>query len=473
MKIILFFTLFVQSLSFSQSLSNPNSFDVVVPKFDFKRPDSGVGLAGTFVFESFNMVRDDFIMNVSNSNQVFDAEVLVRPEFFGIKGSYLNLGFALDKDSLLNLVKKSFISNGKININDRRVLLTAKEFSYETKLSQILLKNMRFFCNRDPDYVDLSIESISRACFNTSQLNSNQKGGVADTQIKLKSITDEGSTIEAHVAVEKLVIEENRVHLEGKETNLIIDESFVLKTNKINAICAKTSNVTEFDTDRFLKNCMGDLDIDFGDIKIIDGNAKSEYYLRPDNIHIENQRIFFKTPVVQIKGEKSVSVLNKLEIDCYRSLSNIDFAVEGVVEECLKSANIKISEAYSEDYGKGSKQLLGSTEELGIVQNLNPNKASARDIIINVKKNKAKIITKVKVLGAYKTLTANANIRFIKDDMVLVVDLTSVKLPLYIFSKSKKLAMFLIKKMLVSDIVSVQNDLVYIKLSTDISGDKS
>lgn len=122
--------IFLFMISFNTFADSKITVDVSIDKFNFVKPQRGVGKAGDLVFKYANIVNQGIILNVNNTNNFFDSQIFIRPTFLGFTTQFGNYGFNLEEKNIFSDLNKTQLSNAKLILDDFQLNLAVNRLIF-------------------------------------------------------------------------------------------------------------------------------------------------------------------------------------------------------------------------------------------------------------------------------------------------------------------------------------------------------
>ena len=437
--------IFLFMISFNTFADSKITVDVSIDKFNFVKPQRGVGKAGDLVFKYANIVNQGIILNVNNTNNFFDSQIFIRPTFLGFTTQFGNYGFNLEEKNIFSDLNKTQLSNAKLILDDFQLNLAGESFDFLLTNMSVKLKKFRLYCqgeNLTGEEVDSSNE-IMKNCFNFLTLNGSFSPNNDAASMEFEGVDGADKTfIQAKVRSFDLRKKEINVNLANVST--ASNDQYFINANEINLNCAKDEGIKEIDIPRLKHDCLNRFKLGTTKATLTDKTQKTQFGLDIKDITIKDKLLYFTVNQASLSNADTVTVLNSLLLNCKKDLETDPLEVMQILKDCLSFSRISIS-----DISNNKRALEKSPSTI-------------QNILINSDSGRLTTQAVIRFLGFKAKVAINgfASINEAKKQIILTI--TDTKLPLGI--NSVKLLMYFLKKDLISKNITIQNNVIIINL---------
>jgi hypothetical protein len=447
-----------------------NSLDMTITHMDYKRPESGVGFAGKAVFSKMVMFKDDMTMSLDNSESIFDSQIFIRKNFVGFKGGFTNIGFSLDEDHTLGMIKNGSINESRLNMNAKRIHMSANMMKIQLNHVHLGLDRFRLYCKKHLDYSDISSEAFIAACFNNATLNALKEGEASPAKVKFYK----QGTLEEKVLIDtklnSLEVVDDQILIKGGISQIDIIGLYLINTGKYSLQCNKKREILEFSSEELIANCQSGVNIDTDQMNISNRVSGTSFIINPKTIQIRDEQLTLVTPRLEVIDRQERTILHNMRMNCFKSRETDPLELDNVISECLSYSKITVdkidtsgsnkSTELAEIDGQDTYELL---ESAGFgTKRKGSSSAKVKNLILSVENSRLRLSAKVHFLFKHFKVKLEAKLQYEKEDDVIQLELTKAKLPFGI--SSKKILLFLIKKFMVSENLTIVDGIVNIAL---------
>ncbi|MBT3236070.1 MAG: hypothetical protein HN353_08980 [Bdellovibrionales bacterium] len=446
-----------------------NALDMTISQIDFKRPDSGVGFAGKAAISKLLMFKDDMTMSLDNKENIFDSQIFIRKNFVGFKGRYTNIGFSLAEGHTLDMIRNGDATDSRVNMNAKRIHISAKHMNIQLNHIHLGLEKFRLYCKKHLDYPDISSESFVAACLNSSTLNAKNEGEISPVRIKFYNQGTSDEKVVIDTKLDSLEVVDNNISLKGADSKIDIIDNYLIQTGKFKLNCDKKGEILEFNSAELISKCQSGVDIVTNQLNVENRISGTSFVINPETIQIREAQFTLNAPRLEIVDPKEKTVLHNLQMSCFKDKETDALELDNVIDECLTSANINIeridtagNNKINELHNGSGPSLRDLLETAGFDTNKGTSKAKVKDLAASVSNSKLKLAARVHFLFKHFKLRVEGDLEYNREQDLLKLVPTKVKLPFGI--SSKKILLFFVRKFMVSESVTVVDDVVHIAL---------
>ncbi len=448
--IITLFIIFYSTAWAGESLN----FDIA--KFNYVRPASNIGGAGSFQFNKLSLFYYDFMSEITNEDGRFDAKIFVRNNFLGLSGKQMKLGLYTKDGDILSAIKKADGTGIKIVLNSKKVSMKSNAVRVlSPKLNIVVPEPASLFCQKTNGHKGNEPEDLEKACMNYFKFAPLAKNSVK-MLYESKPVAGEDGYFKLDGQIKKLELTRDDILLTSDKLELNLNNDFLISGNQFDFKCAK-KNISTIDSDQLLQFCLHDFTIapmSVVNVTNLDDNSSFSFF--PEVVKLHSELLEFKTPALNIVMDGETTTLQGMKFSCFLDEHADATDVSAYVSGCLKKSHFAIGSLSSSSKDSGSEDIF--EEEL---KNSKANKGTLQEIFMSVKDGKMYMTSKVKFLFKFN-LTVEATSHFNETTKVLQIHVDRAKLPLGI--RSVKLLMYFIRKMMASETVKVSGKDIFIQL---------
>lgn len=444
-KLFLVLSLVVSSNVMAQ---NNLSADVTVDDLQFKKPDQGVGAAGTLIFKSAKVNGGGMVVNLSNVNKIFDSQIFLRPTFLGFTTQFGDFGLTLEENNILTSVQTMQIHNSNLILDDNQMNLSGELFRFVNTDADMQLKNFRLYCQNTAleALEDGSVppSSMINNCLNYLTLNGTSAPGNVYSDLEYKGVDlKTGDKMNVQAKVKSFDIRKTSLAMNLTTPKSVSNDSYTINADNLNMTCAKDPKLTTFDINKMAKDCSNQLKVSPLKASIVDKVAKSNFNLDIKDINVKDKLANFTLNSGTLSDPASTTYLTNMALSCRKELDTNFLELNQVLKDCLSYSRISLAEV------KSTKPDGGQA-------------SSVKKIVVSSNSNKMVIQADVNILGFMNrvSLTANATLNETKKQLVLNV--TEANLPLGM--TSVKMLMYFLKQNIISKGVTYENNNIIISL---------
>jgi hypothetical protein len=89
-----------------------------IEKVIYDKPSNRQGKAGSLIFKRAKISSDGISMDIFNNNNIFNAQLFIRPNFLGFTTQVGSFGYAVDPNSALKEINFAELNNSTIAMDD-------------------------------------------------------------------------------------------------------------------------------------------------------------------------------------------------------------------------------------------------------------------------------------------------------------------------------------------------------------------
>ena len=452
---------------------------VKIKELEYTRPTRGVGIAGKFAFESFIMSTKDMSVNISNKKEIFDSKLFIRPNFVGVKADNGTFGFGfplVENHAFKNILNAKLIESS-ILMDSQRIVFNADLFKIEQKGVGIQVKNFGLFCKKHPKYLVNDFFSIMYGCLHESYFNGKRSGELSDAQVTLTSI-EKGSKLELKGLIDKLNFENDKIRAVFDKSSIAIDDDFFVRSDALKMRCAKESiDINNFDIKEITRKCVSDIKIEDSTVVVEDKRSSKGYFIDINEVGVKEENFYLDMKSFQRVSDKvekgSITVMG-LKMNCFKENSETPFNKVIIINNCLKKASLQVEEVIDAKKKNFIFGLFNHYKTLLINQFKDPTtiskkkKVKLKKLDLNLENNLFELIGKIKPIMFFHKFEVTGSVNYLEESEQIVLTIKDVDLPIPVFGRSLKLAMFLIDLFIDSESnieVDKKNKKIYIRLS--------
>ena len=425
------------------------SIDIAVDKLDFKKPQKGVGKAGSLIFKYANIINNGIVLNINNVNNFFDSQIFVRPTFLGFTTQFGNYGFSVEESSMLNKINQTELQNGKLVLDDSELNLSGQYFSFINNDSSMKLKNFLLYCQSNT-VVNIDngkstevgpTNDIIKNCFNFMSLNGLNTAVATNPEIEFTSQKN-GDKTYFQSQVKTFDLRKTLINADLINLKIVSNDNYIISTKDIKLDCDKDADLTELDFEKIKKTCSNRLKLNPLKATLIDTKQKTNFNLDANNIVIKDKLIYVGLNSVSMSNDQSTTYLNNVLFNCKKEIDSDLFEVTQVLRDCFTYGRLSIGEIKSDS-------------------KLDPKKESSnKNLVINADAGNLVIQAQVRFLGSNHPVVIYGKIGLDEVKKQIIITVTETKLPFGI--TSVKLLMYFIKKDFISKDIQVNNNVITI-----------
>lgn len=444
-KLFLVLGLIVSSNVMAQ---NNLSADVTIDDLQFKKPEQGIGGAGSLIFKSAKVNGNGMVLNLSNVNKIFDSQIFVRPNFLGFTTQFGDFGLTLEENNILTSVQTMQIHNSNLILDDNQLNLSGELFRFVNTDTDMQMKNFRLYCQ------NATLEALEdgsvpptdmiRNCLSYLTLNGTSAPGNVYSDLEYKGVdlkTNDKMNVQAKV--KSVDIRKNSLAMNLVTPKSVSNGSYTINADNLIMNCAKDPELTIFDINKMAKDCSNQLKVSPLKASIVDIVAKSNFNLDIKDVNVKDKVANFILNSGTLSDPASTTYITNMILSCRKELDTNILELNQVIRDCLSYSRISLAEV------KSTKPDGGQA-------------SSVKKIVVSSNANKMVIQADVNILGFMNRVSLNANATFNETKKQLVLSVTETKLPLGM--TSVKMLMYFLKQNIISKGVTYENNNIIISL---------
>lgn len=444
-KLFLVLSLVVSSNVMAQ---NNLTADVVIDDLQFKKPDQGVGPAGTLIFKSAKVNGNGMVVNLSNVNKIFDSQIFFRPTFLGFTTQFGDFGLTLEENNILTSVQEMQIHNSNFILDENQLNLSGEHFKFVNADADMQLKNFRLYCQNTTletlEDGSTPPSDIIRNCLGHLTLNGSSTPGNIYSDLEYKGVdlkTADQMSVQAKVKF--FDIRKNSLSMNLVTPKSVSNDSYTINADTLVMNCAKDPELIIFDINKMARDCSNQLKVSPLKASIVDKMAKSNFNLDIKDINVKDKIANFTLNSGTLSDPGSTTYITNMILSCRKELDTNILELNQVIRDCLSFSRISLTEV------KSTKPDGGQA-------------SSVKKIVMSSNSNKILIQADVNILGFMNRVSLNANASFNEAKKQLVLNVTEAKLPFGM--TSVKILMYFLKQNVISKGVSYENNNIIISL---------
>jgi hypothetical protein len=445
-KLFLVLSLVVSSNVMAQ---NNLSADVTIDDLQFKKPDQGVGQAGSLIFKSAKVNGSGMVLNLSNVNKIFDAQIFLRPTFLGFTTQFGDFGLTLEENNVLTSVKEMQIHNSNLILDDNQLNLSGELFRFVNTDADMQLKNFRLYCQNTAlealeDGSTPPSSDMIKNCLGYLTLNGTSAPGNVYSDLEYKGVDlKTGDKMSVQAKVKSVDIRKSSLAMNLVTPKSVSNDSYTINADNLVMTCAKDPELTSFDINKMAKDCSNQLKVSPLKASIVDKVAKSNFNLDIKDVNVKDKIANFTLNSGTLSDPTSTTYLTNMALSCRKELDTNFLELNQVLKDCLSYARISLAEV------KSTKPDGGQA-------------SSVKKIVVSSNGNKMVIQADVNILGFMNRVSLSANATLNETKKQLVLNVTDAKLPLGM--TSVKMLMYFLKQNIISKGVTYENNNIIISL---------
>ena len=419
--------------------------DVAIDKFNFVKPQRGVGKAGDLVFKYANIINQGIILNVNNTNNYFDSQIFIRPTFLGFTTQFGNYGFNLEEKNIFSDLLNTQLSNAKLIMDDFQLNLAGESFDFLLTNMSVKLKKFRLYCqgeNLSGEEVDTS-NDLMKNCFNFLTLNGSFLPNNDSASMEFEGIDGSDKTY-VQAKVRSFDLRKKEINLNLTNVSTVSNDKYFISANEVNMNCAKNEEVKEIDFSKLKHDCLNRFKLSPIKATLTDKTQKTQFGLDIKDITIKDKLLYFTANQAVLSNTDTVTVLNTVLLNCKKDTESDPLDVMQVLKDCISYSRISIA-----DISNNKRALEKSPSTI-------------QNIIINSDSGRLNTQAVIRFLGFKAKVTVNGQVNINEAKKQIILTITDTKLPLGI--TSVKLLMYFLKKDLISKNITIQNNVITINL---------
>jgi hypothetical protein len=446
-----------------------NFLEIGITQLNYKKPTEKAGPAGSLTFTDAKMARAEMSFNLTNKKNIFDSKLKYRKDYLGFSSDYLSLDFNLEENSSFNDVHTMKSEKAFAVINPSFFTFSGDSFAVEMTENYIKMDNFFAYCTaNDLEYDMASAEGIEYGCMTELSLYADKKEVPA--LLTFHSKYEDGDVMKLEAKMKGVEITESQVIDFAMDEAKMEVAGYDVVTGPGTGTCYKEAGDKVFDSTKIKKDCLNSLEMQIPKIVMEDNQEATKFFLEVENMKVANQRFFLQTPVIQFVDKESSVTTTGLNVACDKSDEVEVNDLHGVISECLREGEVKISNVYTSDekdvWWKYKNILSGEFDPISIIQKRD---LTASNVSFSLDDNNLVLRANVfkRMLGAnmkFKVFMKGA-VTHLVDKQQLIIDVSHIEVPVGWFKlKWKKFFMKLVRKALVGESIDVIEDRIIISL---------
>jgi len=252
--------------------------------------------------------------------------------------------------------------------------------------------------------------------------------------------------------------EEENLTVESEGVSLIIDDEFFLDLVGLNWRCQKERGLDSLDFPKLFEYCKKELFIDTKEILLKDYSNKEQPLqgrVIAKKLNSLDGEIKMELKRVELIDSVDYTRINNMVVDC-KMLSEKDILnPNDVIGSCSQNGYISFDSLFSFDSKLSKSSLLGDTFNFNRVS-LGKAEASVFDASFRVVDQMLSGEVKVKFLGKERSIGFSGKVSWDEESEVITFKLEKSRLPWGI--KSKSIFLYVLRKMLVTEMITYEDD---------------
>jgi hypothetical protein len=379
-----------------------------------------------------------------------DEESLLVPclSEFAVSASQIDLKMASENDKVI-------VSAAEITNDKEKIKTKFNRLIYSGETSSFSLREGTVICDQavgDKKEVGSYVEG----CLDAMEITANR----SDQSSSFNLVMDEKKVGEEFYLtlngdLKTLRTQSEKIHIKSQLTTLNIDHYLSLSLMNVDWKCQKKKEMRSFELVEMLDYCKLGSELQIGKIKILDKENTTEPIvasITPRSVMTGNGKVQAHLSSVHLADREDLTLIKDLFIDCEVEKNGDIFQPNDLISGCVKNSRIEIPVIFSQDSDLNANSLLDSNFQVERMRILE-NHPSMSDVKIVITNGVIDIDLKVRALGGEKKVSFSGPIHWDKEKNLLSIQVQKSKLPLGI--KSKAIFMMVLKKFLVSEMVTV------------------
>lgn len=220
--------------------------------------------------------------------------------------------------------------------------------------------------------------------------------------------------------------------------------------------CHKDAGIDNFDMKGILKKCKEGLNLEVSDF-LVKNFVNSERLIlagaKPDVVKNTNGLLHLKITNLKLVDREYLTFMKNLTVLCKTDDNEDVFIPNEIIGACIKRGQIKLDQLFTNDSSFSSAQIISGRVDISSL--VIPQKdAKLFDINIITQDGIVYFDVNTKVLGLKSNIKFSGSISWDVDNEVITIKVENSRLPMGI--KSENIFMFLLKKMLVAEMVTFE-----------------
>lgn len=469
MKKLLTTLALMTSFSVAATGNSSNFLEIGITDWNYKKQVDKNAVAGVLNFTDVRMSRSDMAFNLSNKDEIFNANMTYTDGVMGFKAKYMNFNFDMGKENGFNDVVEMGTKKSLAIINPGFFSFGGKNFSIKMDDLRTQLNNFYIFCTaNDPDLDMASADGIEKGCMTEFFVSPEKAEAPMTMNIQLDY--EDGDKMDFTAQLGELDLLGASVFRLNALNSTMTMAPYFMETSNISATCMKDEDQLTFDSEIIKKQCENSVSLEVPKIVLRNKKDETKFYINMKNLEVANGNLYFQAPVIQFVDRESSVTTKDLTVKCQKSEDSVLYDLHSVIKECIESGRINIKSLISRD----EENLWFRYEDIMTkgfdpLAHISDKEKTAKRISFQLDQGKALIKASAykKILGKYARfdvyIKGSVDHRPAKDQIVLNVD--EIKVPIGWFKiKWKKFLLGIMKKALVGENIQFNGDRITIQL---------
>lgn len=457
-------------ISATASEKPTNFLEVGFTEWDYKKPsEKGNGLAGKLSFTEVRMSRSDLTFNLTNKDEIFNADMTYKNNIMSFKANYMKFDFNMGKETAFNEILAINTKKSLAVINPGFFSFGGK--SFDLKMDDVGMKfnNFYMFCSaNDPDLDMASAEGIEQGCMTEFFVSPERTESPMTMNIQLDY--EDGDKMDFTAQLGEINLTGGSIfQINALNSNMTMGPYF-METSNISASCMKDEDQLVFESEIIKKQCENSVSVEIPKIILRNKKEETKFYIETKNLSVANQNMYFVAPVIQFVDKESSVTTKDIVVKCQKSEDSILYDLHSIIAECIEFGRINIKELVSRDeYDLWFKYEDIMPKGFNPLAHIKSKEKTAGRIEFQLDGGKALVKASAykKILGKYARfdvyIKGTVDHYPAKDQIVLNVD--EIKVPIGWFKiKWKKFLLKIMKKALVGENIQFNGDKITIQL---------
>ena len=433
------------------------------------------------------LIVDDMILEASNLDfkcpkniitPPFDVRNIVNDCFAGtvLNSGEMDLIFKNSKDSISKF--SGNIIDLDLNVLGNQILLKIKNLNlnFPINKTKASISDFKAVCF-DKELDRISIEDITKVCGLNLVIKTNEDENVIPFEIH--SIANE-TDINVDSELKLVHLKKDSLLLDLKTSQIEYGTMKILNQQALFS-CKKLEEINEETFSDFFNICVNDFSINNIISIMEDTKTFTRVFIDINKIKTTPDRIFFNVKSFQkinkkdIENEKikkgSISIFN-MNFNCANNNRLEELNKDSFIKNCLSLGKITLdsmtsSQKYNNEiYNQYNGAIRNEINHLNFdpFKKLKKIKPSMKNLSIVLINNSFSFKGKVYSLRVFRKVELNGKIIFNKRTQELEIKLTNVRLPVPYLGRKIWFATWVIKQFVSSELISVRNKKIYIKI---------
>lgn len=390
------------------------------------------------------------------NGELFQAQVKLDKNIMTFRKDYLTFSTDLGLQNPLKDIQQFKIQNGDVEIKKEAITIDGEALDLKMSGVELSLRYINLVCDTMGTYTT----EIDEACLRKSSLQS-YKSPFGRTLLTIKDLNSP-VPIEFNMQIKLLEIENE--HIEGDVENITgTYNTTEYDLNQASLHCYKYKDLKDLDPELIIKGCLKQSHSTFNDFNLKNSNIDGS--IQNANITVGESDFSLSSNLTKFKVGEDASVVENLNVHCSKNpiVKSEMISSHLILEGCLNKSKITIDKIeidqekmyslisqYNEDIAQSSKNEY----EKGIIDIYDLKKV---ELISN--NNSFTFEAKMKALFRIP-VKFKGETEFFANDNTLMIKLEKANIA---GIPSKKFVMYLLKKFLNTNDISIKNDTIIVK----------